>query len=327
MHPELFREVTVRDTDRVVPYTLCLQTPADYFVPHRHNYIEFSYVIGGEGIEETDGQVHPLVPGTFSLLLPAQIHTLHARPEHPISFYVGGVSLDVLAALEPVAGNLESRLLEAPPELPSHVRFRDADAARVGQLFHEMLERVSGEDAWDRIRFLGRLLEVFALFDGQRRIGWPQAVTRKPLSSGVAEGTAPVCGSPAVPQSSDFRHIVRYVRLHANEPISLRMLSERFHRSESSISAGFRRLTGGSYLDFLHDLRIREACALLRATSLSVTQVAVEVGFESYETFARVFRQRKGMSARAFRRRPPGESPVSGSVCPPGPAQTLPDCP
>lgn len=303
MHPELFREVTIRDTDRVVPYTLCLQTPADYFVPHRHNYIEFSYVIAGEGTEETDGRVHPLVPGTFSLLLPAQVHTLHARPEHPVSFYVGGVSLDVLAGLEPVAGGLERLLLEAPPELPSHVRFRDGDAMRVEQLFQEMLALVSGEDAWDRIRFLARLFEVFALFDLQRRAEHPlPPSTRVRADSAETAESNPASGVSAAPQPSDFRHIVRYVQQHANEPISLRMLSERFHRSESSISAGFRRLMGGSYLDFLHDLRIREACALLRATSLTVTQVAVEVGYESYETFARVFRQRKGMSARAFRR-------------------------
>lgn len=303
MHPELFREVTVRGTDRVVPFTLCLQTPADYFVPHRHNYIEFSYVIRGEGTEEIDGRVHPLVPGTFSLLLPAQVHTLHARPDHPVSFYVGGVSLDVLAGLEPVAGNLEKRLLEAPQALASHVRFDDHEARQVEQLFREMLGLVDGGEDWDRVRFLFRLLEVFALFDGQRRRHLLHADPAA-ASSEIAPGSGGRRGKAegAVQEPSDFRHIVRYVQQHANEPISLRVLSERFHRSESSISSGFRRLMGGSYLDFLHDLRIREACALLRATSLSVTQVAVEVGYESYETFARVFRQRKGLSARAFRR-------------------------
>ena len=111
-----------------------------------------------------------------------------------------------------------------------------------------------------------------------------------------------------MPTRGDFRQIVQYVRTHSNEPLSLRHLAGQFHRSEASISAGFKRLMGGSYLDFLHELRVRDACALLRASSLSVTEVAVEVGYESYETFARVFRQRKGMSATAWRKR------VSGAV-------------
>ena len=44
------------------------------------------------------------------------------------------------------------------------------------------------------------------------------------------------------------------------------------------------------------------ACALLRASNLSITEVAVEVGYESYETFARAFRKRRGMSAASWRK-------------------------
>ena len=322
MIPHLFREVMIRDTDRAVPFTLCLQEHADYFVPHRHHYIEFSYVVRGAGTETVDGRVHPLLPGTFSLLLPSQVHTLHARPETPVSLYVGGFGLGSLSGLDSLTGGLERRLLLAPAELPSQVRFLGEDALRMEERFRDMLARYEGNGAWDSSLFLARLLEVLAVFDETRRAGFlPVADPDKALRETGAEAGAKLAGAAdrakiagavqagqaglvaQAAERSDFRHIVHYIQTHANEPISLRHLAQRFHRSESSISAGFQRLMGGSYLDFLHDLRIRDACALLRASSLSVTEVAVEVGYESYETFARVFRQRKGMPASAWRRR------------------------
>ena len=285
MHPHLFRDLVVRDTDHVVPYTIGLQEHADYFVPHRHHFIEFSYVIRGEGTETVDGRVHPLRPGTFSLLLPSQVHTLHADADNPVSLYVGGIDPGSLPEPAPLMDDLARLLLHAPENLPAHVRFLDEEAVKMEILFREMLVHHSGQGAWDPLLFFARLFEALALFDQKRRI-------------------IPVSPShpSASPERSDFRHIVHYIQTHVNEPLTLRFLAERFHRSDSSISAGFRRLMGGSCHDFLNDLRIRDACALLRSSSLSVTAVAMEVGFESYETFARVFRQRKGMTATSWRR-------------------------
>ena len=282
MYPQLFPNVVVRDTDRIVPYTLCLQEHADYFIPHRHHYVEFSYVIRGEGTETVDGKVHPLLPGTFSLLLPSQIHTLHAGADTPVTFYVGGIGLDLLSGMDPLLGGLEDRLLRVSETLPSFVRYQDADAGRMEEHFRIMLRCLAEPDPWSSPLFLAHLIEVFAEFDKRRRIDTP-------------------FHHPA-PTRTDQRAIVHYVQAHANEPLTLRHLSERFHRSESAISAGFKRLMGSTYLDFLHELRIRDACALLRSTSLSVTEVALEVGFESYETFSRAFRKRMGTGAQKWRK-------------------------
>lgn len=292
MYPHLFRDLVVRDTDSIVPYTLGLQVHADYFVPHRHHFIEFSYVIQGEGTETVDGHVHPLRPGTFSLLLPSQVHTLHASADKPISLYVGGLDVGNLSHRIPLLDSVERMLLQAQDNLPSHVHFSGEEAASMEILFKEMAVHLQEQDGWAEAMFIARLTEALSRFDKARR---PRNIALE-------------TPAPAMPTRGDFRQIVQYVRTHSNEPLSLRHLAGQFHRSEASISAGFKRLMGGSYLDFLHELRVRDACALLRASSLSVTEVAVEVGYESYETFARVFRQRKGMSATAWRKR------VSGAV-------------
>ena len=287
MFPYLFRDLVVRDTDHIVPYTLGLQEHADYFVPHRHHFIELSYVIRGEGTETVDGHVHALIPGTFSLLLPSQVHALHASSDKPVSLYVGGLDVGNLPHRIPLLESVEQMLLQAPATLPAHTVFRGGDAGQMNLLFQDMLSQLQRQDGWAEAMFIARLTEALYRFDMARR----------------GQGTKKEIPEPVLPARGDFRQIVHYVRTHANESISLRHLSERFHRSEASISAGFKRLMGNSYLDYLHELRIRDACALLRASNLSITEVAVEVGYESYETFARAFRKRRGMSAASWRKR------------------------
>ena len=286
MVPYLFRDLVIRDTDRIVPYTLGLQEHADYFVPHRHHFIEFSYVIRGEGTEAVDGHVHALRPGTFSLLLPSQVHTLHASASNPISLFVGGLDVGNLPTRIPLLESVEQMLLQAPAALPSHLRFTGEDAARMEALFRSMLSQLHNQDGWAEAMFIAGLTEALCLFDRARR----------------AHETKKEIPEPVLPARGDFRQIVHYVRTHANESISLRHLAVRFHRSEASISAGFKRLMGGNYLEFVHEIRIRDACALLRASNLSITEVAMDVGYESYETFARAFRQRRGMSAGRWRK-------------------------
>jgi len=312
MFPHLFHELVARDTERVVPYTVDLHVDADYFVPHRHNYIEFSYVIRGNGTESVNGILHPLTPGTFSLLLPSQVHALHSDAANPITFYVGGISLEKVFGSDETGGGIERLLLNAAETLPAHVLFSGEAADAMTRIFREMHGFYGKQDPWNHYLFLARLLEALVLFDLERRRQstgqGEESETTSAMSGDQTDADEHTNGgkparNPRLSQQTgtDFRRIIHYVQTHCSEPLTLHMLSERFHASPASISAGFRRRMGVNFVDFQHELRIRNACALLKSSSLSIVDIAMETGFGSYESFARVFRKRKGMSAAAYR--------------------------
>ena len=64
----------------------------------------------------------------------------------------------------------------------------------------------------------------------------------------------------------------------------------------------FRAALGVTPMAFLRELRIRRAEALLRTTWTPVSQVAAEVGFESFSAFSRCFRRARGMAPSDCRR-------------------------
>ena len=63
----------------------------------------------------------------------------------------------------------------------------------------------------------------------------------------------------------------------------------------------FRRVAGRSLQEFLISCRMQRARELLRDSGYSVANIASSVGYDSYFTFARRFRETTGMTASQYR--------------------------
>jgi|GEM_PF-1592106 len=64
----------------------------------------------------------------------------------------------------------------------------------------------------------------------------------------------------------------------------------------------FRQITGQTVTEYLRDLRIEKAKRLLLYTSLTITEIALDVGFSSSQYFSRVFSRAEGIDPRTFRK-------------------------
>jgi transcriptional regulator GlxA family with amidase domain len=73
------------------------------------------------------------------------------------------------------------------------------------------------------------------------------------------------------------------------------------HRSLSSFKREFQRCYGMPPGRWLLERRLERASALLNTTSMNVTQIAFECGFESSSHFSRAFKDKFGRTPRTFR--------------------------
>lgn len=96
--------------------------------------------------------------------------------------------------------------------------------------------------------------------------------------------------------------IIHYIRLHYNEDLTLSRVAAEFHYSDSSLSELCKRQTGQGFTDILHEIRIFHACSLLVSSDSTITDICFEVGFNSSETFFRVFKRLKGLSPEKYRK-------------------------
>jgi two-component system response regulator YesN len=65
----------------------------------------------------------------------------------------------------------------------------------------------------------------------------------------------------------------------------------------------FRTSLGTTPGRYLTDMRIRDAQSLLAHSSFSIKEISAMLGFEDQLYFSRVFRQKVGLSPKAFRLR------------------------
>lgn len=97
--------------------------------------------------------------------------------------------------------------------------------------------------------------------------------------------------------------IQRYVGLNYQKDIKLHDVFVETGLPKHQISSIIKQNTDLSFPQFLNTLRINEAERLLKATSMSVIQVGLEVGFQNITHFNRVFKQLKDQSPSEFRQK------------------------
>jgi len=94
-----------------------------------------------------------------------------------------------------------------------------------------------------------------------------------------------------------------HVRAHVDERITLRHLAAAASVTPTYLVQLFRQEVGTTPVRFLWAERTRQGLYLLEQTGLSVAEVAMRVGFQTPQHFARVIRAATGLSPRAVRRR------------------------
>lgn len=98
------------------------------------------------------------------------------------------------------------------------------------------------------------------------------------------------------------RRCVDLLRARISEDISLDELAAEARLSSFHFARMFKQSLGMPPRVYLTRLRMEKACELLESTSLSITEIAQEVGYSSNQALARVFHKYRRMSPSDYRR-------------------------
>ena len=105
-------------------------------------------------------------------------------------------------------------------------------------------------------------------------------------------------------RTSRIDEILYYVAKHCNEKITTAFLAENSHLNENYLCALFKSQMGMTIVDYINSFRIEKATELLQNKNLSITEIALHVGFDDPGYFTRVFKKHVGATPREYRKRP-----------------------
>ena len=260
---------------------------SESYPTHRHNFVEFSCVVEGNGSEIINGQSYPMSKGTFSLLLPYQVHEIRLKKNEYIKLYNCNLSLNFFFGTGATDFGLKEILFTNSEELLHQIQLRESDFEVIKNLCGDLYKEFHSKNIWNNYMFKAKIVEIIILFDRVRRI---QLNSNKALNS---DTTVP----------KNIWDIVYYIHTHYREDLSLQKLAKMFYLSVPYLSTLLTKQFGISFVNLITEVRLRHACGLLASTDLKITDIAMEVGYDSYNSFSRVFRKKVGISATDYRKK------------------------
>lgn len=102
-------------------------------------------------------------------------------------------------------------------------------------------------------------------------------------------------------ENRQVTYIVRFMYKNLDKNLTLKQILDEFKCSKSHLNDIFQKATQHSPMDFYINLKVQEACKLLRSTDLLIYEVAERLGYKDQYYFSRIFKKITGMSPSDYR--------------------------
>lgn len=166
------------------------------------------------------------------------------------------------------------------------------DEARYGFEFHgetrnkakRLMLEMSAQTPLEQFIQTLRILELFASSSERTRLASPAY-------------------SPSLKERDISRldQILTYLRQNKTTAVSLEEAASVAKMSPKSFCRFFKANTGKTLVEYLHELRIGEACRFLIETNVPISEIALDCGYNNLSNFNRRFRSIKKTTPREYR--------------------------
>lgn len=230
---------------------------------HLHKELEIIYVRKGETVAYADNNIYMLNAGDMFIAFPNQVH--YYRTVSKGEFMVLIFSPDILY-------DVSSKISKSKPDT-NH--FTPLDDEKLKDIFDSIY---SLEGEYKNIAISGYLNVVMS-----------RILPKLKLKTVNAEN------SPA------FYNVIDFCIHNFMYDITLDFVAEKLHLSKYYISHLINKRLKQNFNEYINNLRISEACNLLRETDAKIADISEDVGFGTIRSFNRSFKLIMGMSPAEYR--------------------------
>ena len=258
--------------------------PGEGIQYHFHSEIEIQYVEKGQGYRQIGGVLEKFSSGAV-VLIPAHVPHFWVYNVNEGSGTSVGKGYCIL-----FSPDFLTEVLAKVPEMKHEVEFisqikdaveiRGKAAENIGRIFKSMQR----QDGFNRyISFLRILKE---LMDSSETISIK-------VDHPVSENHR---------QLSKIREVFNYLDENQDKKITLEDVSSLVNMSVSSFCKFFKKVTGQTFTESLNNMRIKRAeMLLLNNDSMSISEIAYSVGYDSLSHFNHTFLKLKGETPTSYR--------------------------
>lgn len=256
---------------------------ADEMTYHKHDHLEFCYILSGRGRQKIGGKLYEVREGDLILVNAGEYHQpmMEDKNVPVVEFYVGLTDILVEGQAPnclplPESGPVLHASGELKLKLSRLCIYMEAEKemCRVGRYF--MMKSYA--------------IQMIVLF---------LRAQEQPMKTGAVEQ----CSFESANRKYVVEKITDFLEEHYAEKISLDQIAGNMYLSPFYISKIFKAETGDTPIHFLIEIRMEKAKELLtNDPSLSVQEIAARVGYDDAYHFSKLFKKKFGAAPTAVRR-------------------------
>lgn len=234
-------------------------------IMHLHKEIEVVYVLEGRAVAYADKNSYLLNPGDTFIAFPNQVH--YYGNERPGNFMVLIFSADSVYSMG-------KTLLKSIPE-------SNFIPAKRGEGLKAVMDKINSLDS--KSEYYQTLLNGY--INVMMGLILPQ-LTLKTVNA---------------QNNTAFKSVVSFCSQNFKEDITLDYIAEQLHLSKYYISHIVNKKLNQNLNEYINNLRVGEACNLLKETDAKIADISEDVGFGTIRSFNRAFKQVMGLSPVEYR--------------------------
>lgn len=241
---------------------------------HYHDHYEVYYLISGCRRYLINDEMIDIYPGELVLIPPM---TLHRTVNIPNALGSGYHARYLLSPHREMIPDVFLHLFDK-----HHYRFDNGTQTVIGDIFSEIAENADLSDQYSAHLNQASLIKLLCVIG--RNSNHTNKHNEKDKYAALME------------------QVTDYIKLHCSEDITLYETAKFFGYSMEYFSQLFKTQIGICFNDYLNQMRISNASALLLSTSLSVSKICSQCGFQNCNYFSAVFKKKLGITPTAFRK-------------------------
>lgn len=230
---------------------------------HLHKELEIIYVRKGKAVAYADKNSYLLNAGDMFIAFPNQVHYYRTviRGEFMVLIFSPDILYDV-----------SSKISKSKPDINCFTSLDDGNL----------------KDIFDRIYSLDGEYKNIAI-SGYINVVMSRILPKLRLQTVDTEN------------NSAFFNVIDFCTRNFKDDITLDIVAEELHLSKYYISRLINNRLKQNFNEYINNLRISEACNLLRATDEKIADISEDVGFGTIRSFNRAFKLIMGMSPAEYR--------------------------
>lgn len=252
---------------------------------HRHNYLEFMYVYGGEMITIIDDQEIVIKQGELLLLNQNIEHAIKYTNENDIifNFIIKPEFLEFLSGMAEEQNEVFSFIFDALYSYDNKGEY--------------LIFKVSNNE------IVRNHIEAIITNIYQQQLN--HSFTLKLL---VGLLLTELMNNPHLIETYESNNynklvvisILKYITLNYQEG-SLSVLAKQIHQPDYKICKLIKEHTGSTFKQLIQEERLKAAANLLKTTSLPIVEIMQEVGYENITYFYKIFKEKFKITPSIYR--------------------------